>query len=209
MDNTLITNTCTTTAKTLNAKDIDNLVSKLNALGNMGYMMSPSDINWCSWNAWTINMNKDLITNIKMIVPNKVMEVTIDGNVNMRQPLMPVKSGTYKMVLREPDQFDMKYGCALAIAKAIYSKYYTHEYLESMVPEILGIKYFVKEIDKAIKKYNNKLKEEEKLQKQEEERKAIVARRKEKNRKRKQKRLEKQRQEQIDIIAKAIEKTKE
>lgn len=151
-----------------------------------------------------------LIKSINVLVPNKVMEVEItDGNMNYPSFIPRPKSGKYKMVVREPDQFDMRYGCALGIAKAIYGKVYTHEYLESKVSEILGMKYFVKEIDKAIKEYNKKLKEAEKIAKQDEERKAIIARRKEKNKKRKTKKLEKERQEKIDMIAEAIKRSGE
>ena len=151
-----------------------------------------------------------LIKSINVLVPNKVMEVEItDGDMNYPSFIPRPKSGKYKMVVQEPDQFDMRYGCALGIAKAIYGKVYTHEYLESKVPEILGMKYFVKEIDKVIKAYNKKLKEAEKIAKQDEERKAIIARRKEKNKKRKTKKLEKERQEKIDMIAEAIKRSGE
>ena len=150
-----------------------------------------------------------LIKSINVLVPNKVMEVEItDDYMNYPYFIPHPKSGKYKMVVQEPDQFDMRYGCALGIAKAIYGKVYTHEYLESKVPEILSMKYFAKEIDKAIKAYNKKLENAEKIAKWEEERKAIIARRKEKNKKRKAKKLEKERQAEIDMIAEAIKTSK-
>lgn len=146
----------------------------------------------------------DFIEEIKILVPNKVMEVTLNGNL-----CWGVRSGTYKMVVREPDVFDMEFGCALAIAKAIYSTVYTPDYVEEKAYEILKTKYYLKEIRKAIKKYNKKVAEEKKAQKAEEERKAIIARRRAKNKKRKEKMRARKKQEEINTIAEAIKLAKE
>ncbi len=143
------------------------------------------------------------IANINVLVPNRVVEITIyDGTPHI-----------YKQVCKEPDVFDLKYALALAWAK-YNNKHYNLDY------SIEGIEYIAqayihrfnksnKEFDRAIKAYNNWLKEEDKKKAEEEERKAIIARRKAKNKKRREKRKEQQNQEQIDIIAKAIQKSKE
>ena len=167
------------------------------------------DNNPHNWNAVPFDFSivkivcEPMIVNINVLVPNKVVEVIVyDGEPH-----------TFKQVCKNGDQFDLKFALALAWAK-YNNKHHNLDY------SIEGIEYIAqayihrfnksnKEFDRAIKAYNNWLKEEEKKKTEEEERKAIIARRKEKNRKRREKRKAKQNEEQINIIAKAIQMSKE
>lgn len=165
------------------------------------------DKNPHNWNAVPFDFSimniicKPMIVNINVLVPNKVVEVTVyDGT-----------SYTFKQVCKDGDQFDLHFAVALALAKyASKSKKYTPEGIEHYAYKSLHYSATdSKEIKRAVKAYNNWLKAEEKKKAEEEERKAIIAHRKEKNRKRREKRKAKQNEEQINIIAKAILMSKE
>lgn len=155
----------------------------------------------------TVNSNHEInIVNITIVVPNKVVEVTVyDGN----------KSYKYKQVCKEPDVFDLRFALALAIIKyknetGHYPHHLTSEGVEEMADRSLRYyKEFAKEVDRAIKAYNKWLKEEEKKKLEEEERKAIIERRRAKNKKRKEKMKAKKHDEEVNTIAEAIRKSKE
>jgi len=146
-----------------------------------------------------------LITNINVLVPNKVMEVTLAPEYS---PL--VTPGTYKTVVREPDEFNMEFGCALAIAKSIYGQYYTHEFVERAAREIiLYNKFFLKEIRSAIKRYNRGQKQQMEALRAEQERQEIIERRRAKNKKRREKMLARKKENEINTIAEAIKRSRE
>lgn len=156
------------------------------------------------YNPMTVGNEKPAIVNIDIIVPNKVVEVTIfDG-----------KEYKYKQICREPDEFDFKYALALAWAK--YQDNWTNNYhltiegLEKVAYQYLHYyKETNNEFERAIKAYNNWIKEEAKKEAEEAERKAIIERRRAKNKKRKEKMAMKKKQAEIDIISEAIKKSKE
>lgn len=143
------------------------------------------------------------IVNIDVIVPEKVVEVTIfDGKIH-----------TYKQVCKYPDDFNFKFALALALAKYVNescSHPYTREGVEALACEYMW-KYTdrLKEINRAIKAYNKWLKEESKKEAEEAERQAIIERRRAKNKKRKEKMRARKKQEEISTIAEAIKLAKE
>lgn len=146
-----------------------------------------------------------LISDIEIIVPNKVMVVTISDN----HQICGFQPGKYKQVVKEPDEFSLEFGCALALAKSYYGKEYTLEGLEEKAHEFLIRKKYVKIINQAIKQYKQKIKDKEKTELEEKERKAIIERRKAKNKKRREKMKARKKQEEINTIAEAIRKSKE
>lgn len=127
------------------------------------------------------------ITDIKIYVPEKVMGVTIT-NLKAR----PYKDHEYKSVVKEPDSFSMEYGCALAIAKFLYSDIYTMAGIEHAAHDLLEIKPIVKEIRRAIRCYRLNQESKEKRIRELAEIEAIKKHRREKNaRKREERRLKK------------------
>jgi hypothetical protein len=151
------------------------------------------------YNSWTLN-STPFIANINIIVPDKVVEVTIfDGTPH-----------TYKQVCKDPDIFDFKYALALAWAKYENEKGSFGSRLNSTGLERAAsrfIKYsldYNKEFDRAIKAYNKHIAEKEKEENEKAERQAIIERRRAKNKKRKEKMRVKKRQEEVDIITRAI-----
>ena len=151
-----------------------------------------------------------LITNINVLVPNKVMEVTLAPKYSYIIAPGTITPGTYKMVVREPDEFDMEFGCALAIAKSIYGQHYTHEFVERAAREIiLYDKFFLKEIRSAIKRYNQAQKQQMEALRAEQERQEIIERRRAKNKKRREKMLARKKENEINTIAEAIKRSRE
>lgn len=145
------------------------------------------------------------IVNIDIIVPNKVVEVTIfDG-----------QTYKFKQICREPDVFDLKFALALA-----WTKYYQISMPVQHKLTTAGIEYqaklymtnykwSIKEFDRAIKAYHKWEKEQDKAAAEEEERKTIIARRQEKNRKRREKARQREKEQEISLIAEAIKRSKE
>lgn len=146
------------------------------------------------------------IVNINVIVPKRVVEVTIFDNGEAYK---------YKQVCKDPDVFDLRFALALAMVKHENNRYryryhLTSEGVEEMADRSLRYyKEFAKEVDRAIKAYNKWLKEEEKKKLEEEERKAIIERRRVKNKKRKEKMKAKKHDEEVNTITEAIRKSKE
>ena len=161
------------------------------------------------WNCKPDNLNDFLIgvnpyiVNIDIIVPDKVVEVTIyDGATHI-----------YKQVCRDPDEFDLTFAIALAWTKyknEVFNLDYTLEGIEDAAHEYMWkYKKPLKEFNRAIKAYNKWFKEETRKEVEEEERQAIIERRRAKNKKRKEKMKARKKQEEINTIAEAIKKARE
>ena len=90
------------------------------------------------------------ITDIDIIKPDKVVKVYFADGTNM------------KMVCHEEDTFDLKRCLFIAIAKKLYKERYTWEGIEHKATELSYLKSVTKVVDKALKDYNNKIKEAEK-----------------------------------------------
>ena len=143
-----------------------------------------------------IVMPNEIISDINIIVPDKVVEITFgDGK-------------TEKMVCHKEDTFDLRKCCFIAIAKHLYKKEYTQEGIEYMATQLTYQKKYVKIVDKALKDY--KRKEEEKAEKirREEEEKIIRARQSLKRRKQKERRAQRHREALIDVFADSINEAK-
>lgn len=138
----------------------------------------------------------DVITDINVIVPGKVVEITFkDG-------------GKEKMICHKDDTFDLKRCCFIAIAKHLYKKEYTQEGIEYMATQLTYQKKCVKIVDKALKDYKRKEKEKAETIRKEEEEKIIRARQRLKRRKQKERRAEKHREIIVNILAESINKAK-
>lgn len=155
---------------------------------------------------WISSIQEPSIVNISIIVPSKVVEVTIyDGGEHV-----------YKQVCREPDEFSLEFALALAWAKYDNEQGRTGFYrltgtgLENYAHKLLySYKETSKEITRAIKAYNKWFKEETRKQVEEEERKAIISRRQAKNKKRKEKAKAKKKAEEVATIVEALKIVKE
>ena len=143
----------------------------------------------------SIVMPGEIISNINIIVPDKVVEIEF-------------YDGKEKMVCHEDDTFDLRKCCFIAIAKHLYKKEYTQEGIEYMATQLTYQKKYVKIVDKALKDY--KKKEEEKVEKirKEEEEKIIRARQSLKRRKQKERRAERHKEVLVDLIADSINEAK-
>lgn len=132
------------------------------------------------------------IIDIKMIVPNKVMKVFFADKTSV------------KLVCSEPDTFDLRMGCFIALAKKFYSKTYTIEGIEHKAKELSYEKKYDNIVNKAIKNYNKKLKLVEQEKAKIEEEKLIKERQNKKREERINRRNEKAKQELINELAEAI-----
>lgn len=132
-------------------------------------------------NTTTINVEKvnfelssrTKIQNIKVYVPGKVMGVRIAGK-------------EYKQVVKEPDEFSMEFGCALALAKYMFGKALTPEGIEVAAHMMLYLKCVKTEIRRAIKAYHENEAVKAKIEKEKEEIKAIKERRRAKAKKKRE-----------------------
>lgn len=97
-------------------------------------------------------VNKEEITDIDIIVPNKVVEVTFADGLKE------------KMVCHEDDTFNLRNCLFIAIAKHIYKKNYTFEGIEWKAFELTHLKKYVKIVDSALKAFDKKQKEIAKLE---------------------------------------------
>lgn len=108
-----------------------------------------------------------------------------------------VDGTSMKMVCHEEDTFDLRRCCFIAIAKKLFKDRYTWEGIEHKATELSYLKSVTKVVDKALKDYNNKVKEAEKEAKKETEKKRAAE-----NQKRKHaeyiKRRDERRQKEID-----------
>ena len=95
------------------------------------------------------NNKKEIVTDINIIVPEKVVEVTFGDNKKE------------KMVCHEADKFDLERCLYIAIAKHLYKKDYTFDGIEHKANELMYIKKYVKIVNKALKNHKEKIKKEE------------------------------------------------
>ena len=73
-----------------------------------------------------------------------------------------VDGTSMKMVCQEEDTFNLRKCLFIAIAKKLYKDRYTWEGIEHKATELSYLKSATKVVDKALKDYNNKIKEAEK-----------------------------------------------
>lgn len=90
---------------------------------------------------------KETITDVEIIVPNKVVEVTFEDGLKE------------KMILHKDDTFNLRNCLFIAIAKHLYKKEFTLEGLEWKAFELTHLKKYVKIVDTALKNYERKQKE--------------------------------------------------
>ena len=161
--------------------------------------------------AMTIAIEKplsDIIKDIDVIVPGKVMVVTFNDDKQE------------KLVCQKEDHFSLRFGCFIAIAKHLYKGTYTSEGIEHMATEMSYQIHYVKIVNKAIKNYLKKCEEKAKEKRLEFEKKEIGERKRAKREAYKERRkarleaersevLKAERAEMVDIIAEAIKKSKE
>ena len=144
----------------------------------------------------SIVMPGEIISNINIIVPSKVVEIRFgDGNKE-------------KMVCHEDDTFDLRKCCFIAIAKHLYKKEYTQEGIEYMATQLTYQKKYVKIVDKALKDYWKKEEEKEKKIRDEREREKIQERQREKRRRYKERRTQRYKEVMVDLIADSINEAK-
>ena len=139
----------------------------------------------------SIVMPGEIISNINIIVPDKVVEIEF-------------YDGKEKMVCHEDDTFDLRKCCFIAIAKHLYKKEYTQEGIEYMATQLTYQKKYVKIVDKALKDYWKKEEEKEKKIRDEREREKIQERQREKRRRYKERRTQRYKETMIDLIADSI-----
>lgn len=144
----------------------------------------------------TSDIKKEFISDIKIIVPNKVVEVTFEDGFKE------------KLVCHKDDKFDLERCCFIAIAKHLYKKEYTCAGIEYKAGQLMYQKKYVKIVKKALNEYRKKLMEENKAILKENEEKKIRKRQQEKRKKKKQIRAEQNRQYAIDLISDAIVEAK-
>lgn len=102
-------------------------------------------------------MLSEIISDIDIIVPNKVVEVTFADGLKE------------KMVCHEDDTFNLRNCMFIAIAKHLYKQDYTFEGIEWKAFELTHLKKYVKIVDSALKAFDKKQKD---IAKAEENRKA-------------------------------------
>lgn len=97
------------------------------------------------------------ITNVEIIVPDKVVKVSFTDGTDM------------KMVCHEEDTFDLRRCLFIAIAKKLFKDRYTWEGIEHKATELSYLKSVNKVVDKALKDFNRKQDEIARLKKNAEE----------------------------------------
>lgn len=143
-----------------------------------------------------IVMPNEIISDINIIVPDKVVEITFgDGK-------------TEKMVCHKDDAFDIRKCCFIAIAKHLYKQEYTQEGIEYMATQLTYQKKYVKIVDTALKAYAKKEKDKEAAEKERIEREKITARQRERRCKQKERRIQRYREDMIDLLADSINEAK-
>ena len=88
----------------------------------------------------------DNISDISVIVPKKVVEITFKDNHKE------------KMICHEDDVFDLRTCCFIAIAKKKYKTTHTQEGIEWEAYRLTHLKEYNKIVNKALKDYENKQK---------------------------------------------------
>lgn len=101
-----------------------------------------------NWNLPALGLISTSIVGYDVVVPNKVILVTFsDGK-------------TEKLICSEEDEFDLRKGLFIAIAKHKYKDEFTLEGIEAKAKEISYTKKYVKMVDKAIKNHDKAIKEQ-------------------------------------------------
>lgn len=132
------------------------------------------------------------IKDYQILCPGKVVRVDFTDNISE------------KMVLKDPDVFDIRRCLFIAIAKHLYKKTYTHEGIEYIATLLSYEKKYAKIVNSAIKNHEKKEKEKLlKLQKEKEE-KERIKRKRAKNLKRREHLRKKRIEEQIEIQKEVI-----
>lgn len=141
----------------------------------------------------TIGKNlSGIIKDYQILCPGKVVKVDFTDNTSE------------KMVLKDPDVFDIRRCLFIAIAKHLYKQIYTPEGIEYRATLLSYEKKYVKIVNDAIKNHEKKEKERLlKLQKEKEE-KERIERKRAKNLKHREQLCKKRIEEQIDIQKEAI-----
>lgn len=126
------------------------------------------------------------ITDINIIVQNKVVEVTFaDGEKE-------------KMICHEEDTFNLRNCLFIAIAKHLYKKDYTFEGIEWKAFELTRLKKYVKIVDSALKAYEKKQKDIAKLEENHKAEQERIERKRAKRQAYKERRVAKKEQEEMD-----------
>ena len=148
------------------------------------------------------SFNGIAIKDIDVVVPDKVVIVTIVDycfgfgfNPNGYR---------YKMTCQEGDEFSLEKAVYIAIAKRLFSDYYTFAgVIKKAEEELPYIKGFEKMVRYAVADYKKKVAEEERKEKEETERKAIAERRRAKKERKRAKREAREKEafeELLDIL---------
>lgn len=133
----------------------------------------------------TKDYTKEDITDIEVIVPSKVVEVTFgDGQKE-------------KMICNKEDKYDLRKCLFIAIAKHLYKKDYTQEGIEYKANELKYLKKYVKIVDDALKEYHKKCENIKKLEDNYEKELESIARKRAKREAYKARREQKRKEEQI------------
>lgn len=131
--------------------------------------------------------NRAKIVDIDIIVPEKVVEVTfIDGFKE-------------KMILHPNDTFNLRNCLFIAISKHLYKRDYTQEGIEWKAFELTHLKEYVKIVDSALKMFDKKQKDLEKLMDNHKSDLERMERKRVKREKYLRRRAEKHREEQVEI----------
>ena len=132
------------------------------------------------------------IKDYQILCPGKVVKVDFIDNTSE------------KMILKDPDVFDIRRCLFIAIAKHLYKDTFTPEGIEYKATLLSYDKKYAKIVDSAIKNHEKKEKEKLlKLQKEKEE-KEQIKRKRAKNLKRREQLRKKRIEEQIEIQKEAI-----
>lgn len=139
-------NKLTDCAVKIDAKNYDNdahLASKTNEYRAYGFLSREEfyDYTEKQKRKEEENIKKKIIASIKIIVPNKVVEVYFADNQKE------------KMVCHEKDVFDLRSCLFIAMAKHLYKKTLTYEGIEFKAKELTYEKEAVKIVDSALKEF--------------------------------------------------------
>jgi len=160
--------------------------NKYSSYGGENYMFSQLEIEGYEKLMNYYRSLPERITDINIIVPNKVVEVTFaDGKKE-------------KMVCHEEDTFNLRNCLFIAIAKHLYKKDYTFEGIEWKAFELTHLKKYVKIVDSALKTYNKKQKEITKAEEDYKAEQECIERKRAKKQAYKERRAAKREQEERD-----------
>ncbi len=149
---------------------------------NMDYFTSKLIYNGCG----NLKMISGNITDINVIIQNKVVEVTFtDGEKE-------------KMVCHEEDTFNLRNCLFIAIAKHLYKEEYTFEGIEWKAFELTHLKKYVKIVDSALKAYDKKQKDIARLEERQKAEEELIKRKRTKRQAYKERRAAKREQEEKD-----------